>query len=73
MAEFSLSSLIRIAKKTGIRRVRPEAAKELGRILEEFGEEVCKEAMMFMMHSKRQTLYPEDLRAAYKLVRRRRQ
>lgn len=70
-AEFALSPLIRIAKKTGISRVRPEAARELGRILEELGEEICREAMMYMMHSRRKTLYPEDLKAAAKIVRRR--
>lgn len=72
MAEFSLSSLKRIAKKTGIKRVTPEAAKELGRILEQVAEEICKEAMMIMMHSKRKTLFHEDVKAAARILNRRR-
>ena len=45
-----------------------EAAALLGRILEDVGEQICREAMLSMMLSKRITLQPEDVKIGAKKV-----
>lgn len=74
-SEISFAALHRLAKKSGVNRVSEQAALELGSILEAFAIDICKEAQNYMMHSKRNTLKPEDIRAAAKkfLSNRRRQ
>lgn len=64
--EFPLSTMIRLAKKSGVRRVNVDAAKLLGKILEDVGQQICREAMMSMMLAKRVTLQPEDVDLAAK-------
>ena len=68
LPEFSLLSLMRLVKKTGVARVNEEAAALLGRILEDVGEQICREAMLSMMLSKRITLQPEDVKIGAKKV-----
>lgn len=68
LTEFSLLSLVRLAKKVGVTRVNEEAALLLGEILESIGEQICREAMLSMMLSKRVTLQPEDVKIGAKKV-----
>jgi histone H3/H4 len=72
MSEIPIAPMHRIARKSGADRVSMKAAEELGRILEELALEICKEAQNYMMHSKRKTLHPDDIKtAARKLYSRR--
>lgn len=64
MSEIAIAPMYRLAKKSGADRVSEGAARELGRVLEDVAAEICKEALNYMMHSKRKTLHADDIRMA---------
>ena len=62
--ELAIAAMHRICKKAGAERVSESAAEEMGKILEEIGIKIGKEAIDFAMHAGRKTLKAEDIRIA---------
>lgn len=58
----------KIVRKAGISRVSKRSVILLGKILESVGEQICREALMPMMISKRTTLLPTDVEIGAKKV-----
>lgn len=54
----------RIVRKAGADRVSDDAAIELTKVLEEYGLEVAREAILLAKHAKRTTVKEEDIRLA---------
>jgi len=66
--ELAIAAMHRLCKKAGAERVSEGAAKELGRILEEVGIKIAKEAIDFARHASRKTVKAEDIQIAAKKV-----
>ncbi|VVB75856.1 Archaeal histone HAN1 subunit A [Candidatus Tiddalikarchaeum anstoanum] len=64
MAEFSLSAIERLLKKSGCKRISVEACEELRDILEKKAVNVGKTACKLMIHAKRRTILKEDIKLA---------
>lgn len=62
--ELAVAAMHRICKKAGAERVSESAAIEMGKILEEIGVKIGKEAIDFAMHAGRKTVKAEDIRIA---------
>lgn len=62
--ELAVAAMHRICKKAGAERVSESAAEEMGKILEEIGIKIGKEAIDFAMHAGRKTVKAEDIRIA---------
>ncbi len=58
----------RICKKAGAERVSEPAATEMGKVLEEIGVKIGKEAIDWSMHAGRKTIKAEDIRRAAEKV-----
>ena len=65
-SNFGLPAMYRILKKAGAERVSDESAKELGRILEDIGVEIAKNAVEMSKHANRKTVRGEDVKLAAK-------
>jgi histone H3/H4 len=65
-SEFGLSAMYRILKKSGAQRISNESAEELGRILEEIGLTIAKNASEMSAHAGRKTIKAEDVKLASK-------
>lgn len=61
---IALAPVDRIIRKAGAERVSEDAARELARLLEEYGEEVAREAWNLARHAGRKTVHAEDIRLA---------
>ena len=68
MGELAIAAMHRICKKAGAERVSESAAKEMGRVLEEIGVKIGKEAIDWSMHAGRKTVKSEDIRKAAEKV-----
>ena len=68
MGELAIAAMHRICKKAGAERVSEPAAKEMGKVLEEIGVKIAKEALDFAMHAGRKTIKSEDIEIAAKKV-----
>jgi histone H3/H4 len=68
MGELAIAAMHRICKKAGAERVSEPAAKEMGRVLEEIGIKIGKEAIDWSMHAGRKTIKAEDIRRAAEKV-----
>jgi len=66
--ELAVAAMHRLCKKAGAARVSEGAAKELGKILEEVGIKIAKEAIDFAVHAGRKTVKAEDIEIAAKKV-----
>ena len=62
--EISLAPLHRLIKKAGAERVSESAAIEMGKVLEDIGLKIGKEAIEWSMHAGRKTVKAEDVRKA---------
>ena len=68
---LSTAPMRRILKKAGAARVSESAAKELGKILEELGVKIGKEALDIAMYAGRRTVRGKDVKiVAEKLIAR---
>jgi histone H3/H4 len=68
MGELALAAMHRICKKAGAERVSEPAATEMGKVLEEIGVKIGKEAIDWSMHAGRKTIKAEDIRRAAEKV-----
>jgi len=69
MGELAVAAMHRICKKSGAERVSESAADEMGRVLEEIGIKIGREAIDWSMHAGRKTVKAEDIkRAAEKIL-----
>jgi histone H3/H4 len=68
MGELALAAMHRICKKAGAERVSEPAATEMGKVLEEIGVKIGKEAIDWSMHAGRKTIKAEDIRRASEKV-----
>ncbi len=59
-----LAPVERIIRKAGAERVGYDASMELAKVLEDYGIEVSREAIMLAKHAKRTTIKEEDIRLA---------
>lgn len=64
MAELSLSSVEKILRDAGAKRVSDEATKELRNIIEEFAKDIGTEAVKVAEHAGRKTIKEKDIRFA---------
>lgn len=67
MAEISKSAVERIIKKAGAKRVSETAVEELAEILEAYGVEISRKAVVLAAHRHRKTVTARDVRLAAKL------
>ncbi len=65
-SNFGLPAMYRILKKAGAERVSDESAKELGRIMEDIGVDIAKNAVEMCKHAGRKTVKAEDVKLASK-------
>ncbi len=65
-SNFGLPAMYRILKKAGAERISDESATELGRILEDVGVEIAKNAVEMSKHANRKTVRAEDVKLAAK-------
>ena len=63
-----VAAMHRIVRKAGADRVSESAAIELGRILEELGLQIGREALDWSMHAGRRTVREDDVEMAAKKV-----
>ncbi len=68
MGELAIAAMHRICKKAGAERVSESAAREMGKVLEEIGVKIGKEAIDWSMHAGRKTIKSEDIRRAAEKV-----
>jgi len=64
LGELAIAAMHRICKKAGAERVSESAAEEMGRVLEEIGVKIGKEAIDWSMHAGRKTVKAEDIKRA---------
>ncbi|HDM89231.1 histone [Candidatus Bathyarchaeota archaeon] len=64
MGELAIAAMHRIIKKAGAERVSESAAIEMGKVLEDIGLKIGREAIDWAMHASRKTVKAEDIRKA---------
>ncbi|RJS85725.1 histone [Candidatus Bathyarchaeota archaeon] len=64
MGELAIAAMHRLIKKAGAERVSESAAREMGKVLEDIGLKIGKEAIEWSMHAGRKTVKAEDVRKA---------
>jgi histone H3/H4 len=64
MAEISLSSVERLLKKAGCKRISVEATQELRKILEKEAVDLGKLAWKLTKHAERRTVMKDDIKLA---------
>ena len=65
---MAVAAMHRICKKAGAERVSESAAIEMGKMLEDIGIKIGKEAIDFAMHAGRKTVKAQDVRIAARKV-----
>jgi histone H3/H4 len=58
------NTLIRLARKSGIKRISKEALKEVESFILEITEKVCRRAIEYASHAKRMTVKKDDVELA---------
>ena len=66
--DLQLAPMHRLIKRGGAERVSESAAKEMGRVLEEIGVKIGREAIDWSMHAGRKTVKAEDIKKASEKV-----
>lgn len=64
-----LAPVERIIRKAGAERVSEGAGMELAKVLEDYGIEVSREAMVWAKHAGRTTVKDEDIRRAVERIK----
>jgi DNA-binding protein len=66
--EISTAPMHRLCEKAGAERVSEAAAKKLGKVLEEIGVKIAKEAWDYTTYAGRKTIKVEDIEIAVRKV-----
>jgi histone H3/H4 len=64
MAELPIAPIKRILKEAGAQRVSDDAAAQLAKVLEEYGEQISEDANRLAKHAGRKTVKAEDIELA---------
>ena len=67
-SEIGVAAMHRLCKKAGAERVSEAAAKELGKVVEEIGVKIAKDALEYAVHSGRKTIKAKDIEIATRKV-----
>jgi histone H3/H4 len=67
-SEIAVAPMHRLCKKAGADRVSEAAAEELGKVLDEIGLKIAKEALDYAMYARRKTIKTEDIEIATRKV-----
>ncbi len=64
MAELPIAPIKRLLKNAGASRISDDAAVKLAEVLEEYGEDVARNATKLAKHAGRKTVKAEDIELA---------
>ena len=66
MSKLPLAVMERILKEGGAERVSEDAKEALAEVLEDYGLEIAKDAVLLSEHASRKTVRKEDVKLAVK-------